>query len=294
MPKKALVTGATGFVGLYLVDRLINDGYEVRQFDTSYGDDIRNYEQVRKYLDNVRPNVVFHLAAQAYVPESFSSPQRAFEVNTIGSTNILEAVRQLGLKTTVVLAGTSEEYGDGKPEEGAMLAPKSPYAISKVAMDLMGQLYAKAYGMHIVVTRAFNHTGPGRGEQYAESSFAKQVAEVMAGLRDTVEHGNLESVRNYTDVRDMVKAYVMASELESGVYNICSDRNVTMADVLDILIKHSGQKVDTKINPSLYRPYDFSFTKPNCKEFQKLTGWKPVVSLENTLLDLLEYWRDRV
>lgn len=244
-------------------------------------------------MDKVRPDYIYHLAAQAFVPESFQNPQRAFEVNTIGSLNLLEAVRQLGLKSKILLAGTSEEYGEGEVTEESMLVPASPYAISKMSMDMLGQLYAKSYGMNVVVTRAFNHTGPGRGEMYAESSWAKQIVEIENGKRKLLEHGNLESVRNYTDVRDIVKAYILAIDLPSDVYNICSDQNVSMQHVLDSLIHQSTKKIETKVNSSLYRPHDFSFKKPNCEKFKTLTGWKAQNDLAKTLHDLLEYWRER-
>lgn len=292
--RKAIVTGDTGHVGGHLVRHLTERGWDVKGFSLRAGQDIQDYEQIRNTLDIERPDVIFHLAAQAYVPESFANPQRTFEVNTVGSMNILEAVRQLGLKTKIHLAGTSEEYGNGVPREDAMLEPKSPYAISKAAMDHAGQLYAKSYNMEVIVTRAFNHTGPDRGEQYAESSFAKQVAEVEIGKRDVVEHGNLESVRNYTDVRDIVRAYELAVDLDSGVYNICSSQNVTMQEVMDTLIKISGRDIKTKVNPALYRPYDFSFQKPRCDTFRDLTGWQPEIKLEQTLTDLLNYWREKV
>lgn len=296
---KALVTGSKGFVGQYLVAELIEQGWEVVGFNMRDGQNIMNYEQVRNTLDIVRPDVIFHLAAQAYVPESFDNPQRTFEVNTIGSLNILQAVKQLGIKTTVHLAGTSEEYGDaqygkGKLTEAAVPNPLSPYAISKLAMDHLGRLYAKSYGLHVVITRAFNHAGAGRGEMYAESSFAKQIVEVELGRREFVEHGNLESVRNYTDVRDVVRAYAMAIELPSGVYNICSNRSVTMQQIMDGLIAQSKVSIKTKVNKALYRPADFSFKKPSCKKFRDLTGWKPKIKLDDTLADILQYWRDKL
>lgn len=296
---KALVTGSKGFVGQYLVAELIEQGWEVVGFNMRDGQNIMIYEQVRNTLDIVRPDVIFHLAAQAYVPESFDNPQRTFEVNTIGSLNILQAVKQLGIKTTVHLAGTSEEYGDsqygtGKLTESVLPNPLSPYAISKLAMDHLGRLYAKSYGLHVVVTRAFNHAGAGRGEMYAESSFAKQIVEVELGRREFVEHGNLESVRNYTDVRDVVRAYAMAIELPSGVYNICSNRSVTMQQIMDGLIAQSKVSIKTKVNKALYRPADFSFKKPSCKKFRDLTAWKPKIKLDDTLADILQYWRDKL
>lgn len=300
MPK-ALITGSAGFVGSHLSKYLETKGYEVFGFHYANGQDILNYEQLRNGLDIIRPDYIFHLAAQAYVPESFSSPRRAFEVNTIGSLNLLEAVKQLGIKTKVLLAGTSEEYGDsaygkGEVTETTLPNPLSPYAISKLAMDHLGRLYAKSYGLEIVVTRAFNHAGPGRGEMYAESAFAKQIVEVELGRREFVEHGNLKSIRNYTDVRDIVKAYELAIKLPPDVYNICSDENVTMQHVMDTLIVNSTEasRIKTKVNPALYRPADFSFKQPSCKKFKKLTGWEAELPLHMTLSDILADWRGKL
>lgn len=291
--KTALIIGSSGFVGRHLGTELERHGWEVRGFNWRDGNDIRDYERLRNGLDYIRPHAIFHLAAQAYVAESFANPVRTFEVNTIGSVNLLEAVRQLGLKTRILLAGTSEEYGANKPDENGALDFKSPYAISKVAMDYMGQLYARSYGLQVVVTRAFNHTGPGRGEMYAESSFAKQIAEIEAGKRNVLQHGNLASIRNYTDVRDVVRAYRLAVNLAPGVYNICSDESTNMAALLDTLIGFAQCKIPTEMLSSLHRPSDFSFQKPSCKKLQLLTGWKPEIPLEKTLQDLLNYWRER-
>lgn len=293
--KTALITGNKGFVGTHLNDHLVSQGWRVVGYDAKFnGQDLQHYEHLRGVLDRERPDAIFHLAAQAFVAESFSNPGRTFRVNTLGSLNLLEAVRQLGIKTKIHLAGTSEEYGDGDPSEDAYLEPKSPYAISKVAMDQLGVLYAKAYGMHIVVTRAFNHTGPGRGEMYAESAFAKQIVEIENGDREILEHGNLETIRNYTDVRDIVRGYAEAINLPSGVYNICSNQNVSIQHVLDTLVKNSNVEVKTQVNQSLYRPSDFSFKEPNCEKFQALTGWKPTISLEETMSDILDDWRMRL
>lgn len=286
---KAFITGYRGFVGQHLVKHLTDVGYEIVGCDY----DIRNYESLRTLLDETRPTHIFHLAAQAYVPESFVNPTRAIEVNTLGSLNLLEAVRQLGLKTKILLAGTSEEYGSGDVDEESTLKPQSPYAISKVAMDYLGQLYTKSYGMHVVVTRAFNHTGPGRGEMYAESSFAKQIVEIEQGEREVLEHGNLTSIRNYTDVRDVVRAYALAVNLPSDVYNICSKINLSMTEVVERLVGLSEFPIELRENAALYRPSDFSFKPPSCQKFTKLADWEPEISIEQTLEDLLNFYRDK-
>lgn len=297
--RRAIVTGSEGFVGQHLTKQLLSEGWEVKGFNLRNGQNILDYEFVRNALDVERPDAIFHLAAQAYVPESFTNPARTFETNTIGSLNILEAVRQLGIKTRIHMAGTSEEYGDSLHGEGlttelTLPHPLSPYAISKLAMDHLGMLYAKSYGLQIVVTRAFNHAGPGRGEMYAESSFAKQIVEIELGRQEFVEHGNLESIRNYTDVRDIVRAYVMAVDLPSGVYNICSDQNVPMQYIMTILQSLSTKDIPLKLNEALYRPADFSFKEPSCKKFKNLTDWEPTYKLEKTLQDILLAWRDKL
>lgn len=291
---RVLLTGSGGFVGGYLSRHLQESGHLVRGFDLKSGNDFRDYEQVRLAIDDFRPDKIFHIGALAYVPESNLDPYRVIETNMIGSLNILEAVRRMGLKTKIHLCGSSEEYGNtpGVLTEESKLTPLSPYAIAKAGMDHLGQFYAKAYGMHVVVTRTFNHTGPGRGEQYAESSWAKQIAEIEQGDRHILRHGDLGPRRNYTDVRDVVKAYALAIDLPPDVYNICSDQNVYMKEVLTMLKSLSTQEIRSEIDENLLRPSDFSFSKPSREKFTKLTNWHPEYKLDQTLKDILEVWRE--
>lgn len=293
---RCLITGSAGFVGQHLLRLLTSQGHQVFSFDIKNGNDLRDYEAVRLAIDDYRPDKIFHLGAIAYVPESFLDPRRAIETNTMGSLNVLEAVRNLGLKAKIHLCGTSEEYGDVEgtdvhTTELSLPNPQSPYSIGKLGMDYLGILYGNAYNMDVVVTRTFNHTGPGRGEMYAESAWAKQIVEIEKGSRTILRHGNLTPVRNYTDVRDIVEAYTIAIDLPKGVYNICSDRNVTMEDVLKILKSYSKVDVPAEVDKTLIRPADFSFKAPSSEKFRNLTGWVPKIGLEQTLRDLLDDWR---
>lgn len=293
-----LVTGDMGFVGGHLVKLLKSQGHEVHGFDLKRGQDFRDYETVRRELDLTRPDRIFHIGAQAFVPESFYDPERAVDVILKGSLNIFKAVHNLGLKTRIHVAGSSEEIGDtpfNEPpiDETATPNPLSPYAVAKLAMTHSALVYAESYNMNIVATRTFNHTGPGRGEEYAEGSWAKQVAEIETGKRKVLTHGNLESVRNYTDVRDIVKAYTLAIELPPGLYYVCSDQNVTMQTVLGTFTNLSTVDIPTKLDPQLLRPIDFSFKPPTADKFKKLTGWTPTISLEKTMGDILTEWREK-
>jgi len=294
--KKALVTGSEGFVGQHLKTELERQDYLVVTYNLRHGNDIRDKEKLRNFLDIERPDFIFHLAAQAYVPESFADPIRTFEVNVFGTLHLLDAVRQLGLKPKIHIAGSSEEYGPAAPNVHGDTQPSSPYAVSKLAADKLAQIYSEVYGMDIVVTRAFNHTGPGRGEMYAESSFAKQIAEIEKGKRKFLEHGNLDSIRNYTDVRDVVKAYILAVNATPGVYNICSETNISIGVMLNKLADLSHEEIshNSVHSADRDRPNDFDFLKPRCDAFRAETGWRPEIPFEQTLSDLLDYWRKRV
>lgn len=316
---KVLITGITGFVGSHLADFLLKKGdieiYGIERWRsrteniehiknriTLMGCDIRDASSVKKLIEKIKPDRIFHLAAQSFVLTSWHAPQETLTTNIIGELNVFEAVRELGINPIIQIAGSSEEYGLVKENELPVketnpLRPLSPYAVSKVGQDLLGYQYYKSYGLNIIRTRGFNHSGPRRGEVFVCSDFAKQIAKIEKKKQEPVIHvGNLEAIRDFTDVRDMVKAYWLATEKgEPGeVYNICSGKGYKIKEVLDILLKLTKEKIEIKKDPKRMRPSDVPVLVGDCKKFRKATGWKPEIPFEKTLEDLLNYWRGRV
>ncbi len=316
---KVLITGITGFAGSHLAELCLGKKAEVygtvrwrsrteningiKDKITLIECDLRDATSVRETLEAVKPDLIFHLAAQSFVPTSWKAPAETFSTNALGQINLLESVRELGLNPKIHIAGSSEEYGLVYPEEIPIketnpLRPLSPYGVSKVAQDLLGYQYYMSYGMSIVRTRGFNHEGPRRGEVFVTSNFAKQIAEIEKGVREPVIYvGNLEAKRDFTDVRDMVKAYWLA--LEKGkpgeVYNVCSGKSVPIKEVLGILLSLSKVK-DIRVvqDPSRLRPSDVPILEGDFSKFRKATGWEPTIPLEKTLEDTLNYWRERI
>lgn len=260
--------------------------------------DFLDDNSVFEYFEENGPfDKVFHLAALSDVGKSWENSLETINNNTRMTHILLKAVLAFGDDPVVVLAGSSEEYGYQEKfplTEDMFLRPISPYAISKVASENMGYQFYRVHGMKIVLTRAFNHEGPGRPENYVTSSFAKQIAEIEAGLIDPViNHGNLNSYRDYTDVRDMVVAYWLASEnCEYGTpYNICSGSLTKIQYVLDFLVESSFQDVLKELDSTRMRPKDIIKFRGDNTKFVMATGWEPKIPIENTLTDILEYWR---
>jgi GDP-4-dehydro-6-deoxy-D-mannose reductase len=316
--KKALITGITGFAGSHLAELLLSEGFEVagiaRWRSKTDGlapifhhlrlieADLLDLHSLQKALIEIRPDYIYHLAAQSYVPASWTSPSVTLEINVVGSANLFEAVRNAQIDPVIQIACSSEEYGMVKPDECPIketnqLRPLSPYGVSKLAMDYLGYQYFRSYGLKIIRTRGFNHTGPRRGPVFAESSFAKQIAEIEKGKTEpVVKVGNLEAKRDYTDVRDMVRGYYLATlKGEPGeVYNICSGKAVKIKEVLDRLIAQSKVKIKVVQDPARMRPSDVQILLGDNHKFRKQTGWAPKIPLEQTLTDLLNYWRQEV
>lgn len=315
--KRALITGVTGFAGSHLCELLLKEGVEVHGIQRwrSKSDnidhlkdkinfheaDLLDAHSLYKVIDEVKPNYIFHLAAQSYVQSSWASPANTLEVNIIGSVHLFEAVRKSELGIPIQIACSSEEYGRVFPNELPIketnpLRPLSPYAVSKLAMDYLGYQYFESYGLKIVRTRGFNHTGPRRGDVFSESTFAKQIAEIEKGLKEPVVYvGNLDAVRDYTDVRDMVKAYYLAvQKCEPGeVYNICTGHGWKVKDVLNLLLSMSKVKIKIEADPERMRPSDVEVLIGDASKFKKQTNWKPEIPFQKTMEDLLNYWRER-
>ncbi len=316
---RVLITGITGFVGSHLADYCLTKP-DVEVYGTirwrSKRDNISHIEDkinlhecdikdavsVQNMLKKVKPHYIFHLAAQSFVPTSWHAPAETLNTNIIGEVNLFEAVRDLGLDPIIQITGSSEEYGLAYENELPIteenpLRPLSPYAVSKIAQDFLGYQYYKSYGIRVIRTRAFNHTGPRRGEVFVVSNFAKQIAEIEAKIKEPViKVGNLKSRRDFTDVRDIVKAYWLAVEnCEPGeVYNISSGKATSIKDILNKLIKTSEVEIRVAKDPERMRPSDVEVLMGDSTKFRELTGWKPEIPLQKTLEDTLNYWREKV
>jgi len=316
---KYLITGITGFAGSHLAEYLLtrNDGevhgtarWRSRTENIDHLDgkirlhqcDMRDATAMLELTRNLRPDRVYHLAAQSFVPMSWVAPAETLTTNIIGQSNLFEAARLSDCNCRIQLAGSSEEYGRVLPEEAPIkesnpLRPLSPYGVSKVAQDLMGYQYHQSYGMHIVRTRGFNHTGPRRGQVFVTSNFAHQIAEIEKGKRPPVIYvGNLEAVRDFTDVRDTVVGYYLA--LEKGtpgdVYNVATGKGWRIREMLDVLLSFAKVKVKTEQDPKRMRPSDVELLLGDATKLKKDTGWEPKYKFEQTMKDLLDYWRARV
>ena len=266
-----------------------------------YGD-VRDLNSLVLVLRQVRPDLIFHLAAQSYVTVSFSAPADTLSTNVIGTANLLDAVRIVGIDPKVHICSSSEVYGQVREDEVPIketnpFRPASPYAVSKVGEDMIAFQYFISYGLKTLRTRMFTHTGPRRGDVFAESAFAKQIAEIEAGVRpNPVRVGNLKSVRTIADVRDAVIAYWLLLEKcpPGEVYNIGGERTMTVGDILETLKGMSERKIEHEVDPGLLRPSDVTLQVPDTSKFREATGWKPQIPVETTLMDLLDYHRNKV
>lgn len=311
--KKALVIGAAGFVGSYLINEIRSCGMEAyatklpqERLDIDnarvYDLNILDREAIVSLFFEVRPDYIFHLAAQSSVGLAWKNPSLTVDVNIKGSINVMDAVRELFYKPRILLIGSGEEYGHIKPGETPIseensLRPGNIYAATKACQNMIGSIYAKAYDMEIMMVRAFNHIGPGQAPLFVVSDFCKQVAEIEKGLREPIMRvGNLAAMRDFTDVRDVVKAYVKLVEYGKAgeTYNVGSGYAQKIQEILDTIISLSSARIEVQIDPNKIRPVDVPIIEADISKIHKLTGWKPQISLEQTIGETLEYWRCHV
>jgi len=328
MKKRALITGITGMVGSHLADFLLEnsdwDIYGMCRWRSPldnvehllsranrndrlyfiYGD-LCDYISLQNAVEKSKPEYVFHLAAQSYPVTSFTSPLQTFNTNILGTERLLEVLRKdKDIDPIIHVCSSSEVFGRVPQErlpinEECLFHPTSPYAISKVGTDLIGKFHAEAYGQKVLVTRMFTHTGPRRGDVFAESTFAKQIAMIEQGMiPPVVKAGNLESLRTWSDVRDAVQAYYMLvtiNPIPGEYYNIGGSFSCTVGEMLDYMLSLSTRKdIKVEIEKERLRPIDADLQVPDTAKFRKHTGWEPQIPFEKTMQDLLDYWREKV
>jgi GDP-4-dehydro-6-deoxy-D-mannose reductase len=316
---RVLITGITGFAGSHLAEFLLERG-DIEVFGTyrwrSRMDninhlldrikliecDLKDATAVRKAISEAKPEKIFHLAAQSFVPSSWNAPAETFLINVISTINLLETIKETSPETIMQIACSSEEYGMVYPDEVPIketnpLRPLSPYGVSKVAQDLLGYQYHESYGLRTIRTRGFNHTGPRRGDVFVTSNFAKQLAMIKLGKQEPImKVGNLEAKRDFTDVRDMVRGYWEATEKGQygDVYNLGSGYAYRIQEVLNLLIEISNLEVRIEQDPLRMRPSDVQILLADTTKIQAEIGWKPTIPFQQTMADLYQYWLDRL
>ena len=308
---KALVIGGGGFVGPYLVRHLTDDcGYEVTVTKTEKEQlvmdnavvknlDILDIGQIVGLLKAEQPDYIFHLAAQSSVAYSWKNPTLTIDVNIKGCVNLLDAVRQLDKKPRVLLIGSGEEYGHIKEGECPIVEdntvrPGNIYAATKACQNMLGKIYSDAYGLDIMMVRAFNHIGPNQTPMFVVADFFKQVADIEKGRQEPVIYvGNLSAKRDFTDVRDVVKAYALLVEhgRRGETYNVGTGHAIAISQILDEIVAMSDTAIEVKVDENKLRPVDVPIIEPDIDKIKSEVGWQPVISLEQTLKETLEHWR---
>lgn len=318
--KKALVTGISGSGGSYLADYIVahhpeTEVHGISRWHSAGTDrniahlkgkvtvhecDLNDFSSTLQVLKEVRPDVIFHLAAYANVRAAFITPLAVMQNNVMGTANLLEAIRAAAIDPVLQICSTSEVYGDVKPEEVPIketctMRPMNPYAVSKVAQDLLGFVYFRSYGMKVIRTRMFAYLNPRREDLFA-TAWAKQVARIEAGLQKELLHGNLQSTRTLIDVRDAMESYWVAAErcAFGEAYNIGGPTVITTGEFLEALKKLAKVAIPSREDPALLRPADVTLQIPDITKFTEVTGWKPKYTFEESITHLLEFWRDMV
>ena len=307
---KALITGIDGFVGNHLSNYLLKEGYEV--YGTSVIDgfkkeninichmNVLDKEEIRNVINKIKPDQIYHLAGQSAVGLSWKNPVLTVDINISGTLNLLDIIRELKLNVSILIIGSSDQYGIIKPEECPVneehtQKPQSPYGISKKTQEELALLYSKAYDMNIIAVRPFNHIGTGQNLNFVVPDFASRIADIENGAEPILKVGNLETYRDFTDVKDIVRGYVML--LNKGrkgeVYNIGSGKEVKVYDILRKLIDISGVSIKIEIDPDKFRPIDVPLIVSDNSKIFNDTGWKPEIILDDTLNEILQYWRNK-
>lgn len=303
---KAMITGSGGFVGRYMRRELESAGYEVTGIDIVEAPgtrclDLMDKEMICRVVAEEQPDVVIHLAGQANVAASWKIPGETVAINVIGAVNLLEAVRVSGLSTHVVLVGSSDEYGNlgqlgSRVSEDLETRPQTPYAVSKKAQEEMARVYVNSYGMHICMTRSFNHCGPGQKQGFLVSDFASGIARIERGEQDRLLVGNLSARRDFTHVADIVRAYRLIAEQgrPGEVYNVGSGSTWSAQEILDELTSMARCPVTVEQDPSRMRPSDTPVICCDHERLTKDTGWEPVIPMKQALQETLDYWREQI
>lgn len=309
---KALIIGGAGFVGGYLIRELNNAGWEVYATCLpneeitgeckAYKLDILSKDEIKPLLDEIKPDVIYHLAALSSVSVSWKKPQLTAEINIVGTINVLEAAREAERRDMkILLIGSGEEYGFIREgacplSESEPLNPGNIYAATKACQGMIGEIYARAYKMDIVMVRAFNHSGPEQLPIFVIADFCKQIAEIEAGMHEPVMSvGNLSAMRDFTDVRDVVKAYKLLGEkgVSGRVYNVGRGKAVAIQYILDTAVGMSKTPIEVKRDPARMRASDIPLIEPDISRINADTGWKAEISIEQTIRDTLDYWRGK-
>lgn len=318
MSESVLITGCEGFVGRYLTQYLFDLGYEISAtyFDTNavenlnflkdkttlYKCDITKFDDIKNVIEKSKPDHIYHLAAQSHVPTSWKNPQLTFNVNVIGTLNIINVISELKNKPIMLSVTSAEVYGHVYPAEVPIKEdnpprPSNPYAISKLTQDQLSTQYAKANNLPIIIVRPFSHTGPHQLPNFVCSAFAKQCAAIQLGLQEPIiSVGNLEPSRDFTDVRDMVKAYHLAiTKCDYGqCYNICSKSPQKISGILDTLLSFTDKKIEVVIDKEKFRPIEIEMLYGDPTKFISKTGWSPQIPLTTTLKDIFNYWIEKL
>ena len=309
---KALVIGATGFVGSYLIEEIKNsllcdiiatnlEREMIYQNNIILKKlDILDYNSVFSLINENKPEYIFHLAAQSSVSLAWKKPELTADININGSLNILEAVKNINYNPKILMIGSGEEYGYIEKDpivEETPLKPGNIYAVTKACQNMISKVYCKAYDMKVIMVRSFNHIGPNQSSTFVISDFCKQVAEIEKGVRSPIlKVGNLNAKRDFLDVRDVVRAYTKLIQFgKSGeTYNVGRGQSIKISEVLNIILKNSNKEINVEIDKNKLRPLDVPIIEPSINKIYTATGWKPEISLEESIKDILTYWRKNI